>query len=100
MDRRCIAYVKHIPLAVVLLSSALLTNVPAVRAELKGDYPDPDNKKKILICHVPPGNKDNPRTLSISKNALGGHDNHPDDYDGPCSEPESEPETEPESELV
>jgi hypothetical protein len=29
--------------------------------------------KKILICHVPPGNTGNPQTISISTNALSAH---------------------------
>lgn len=29
--------------------------------------------KKILICHVPPGNTSNPQTISISTNALSAH---------------------------
>jgi Tol biopolymer transport system component len=49
--------------------------------------------KKITICHVPPGNPDNPQTITISVNAWradgqgpGGHGPglHGGDYEGPC----------------
>ncbi len=32
-----------------------------------------NSAKKILICHVPPGNTSNPQTISISTNALSAH---------------------------
>lgn len=32
-----------------------------------------NHSKKILICHVPPGNTSNPQTISISVNALSSH---------------------------
>ena len=51
---------------------------------LEGNYPDPDHPGKVLICHVPPGNPANARTLSVSPNAVAGHATHPGDYDGPC----------------
>lgn len=44
---------------------------------------------KIDLCHVPPGNPSNARTLNVSVNALNGHfDNngrlHNKDYLGSC----------------
>lgn len=36
--------------------------------------PDP----KVTICHYPPGNPNNPQTLSISVNALSAHYTHGD----------------------
>ena len=39
---------------------------------------------KITICHVPPGNPDNAKTLSISVNAWPAHEAHGDTC-GPCS---------------
>ena len=53
-------------------------------ANLQGNHPDPDHEGKILICHVPPGNPNNPQTLSINPNALFNHQGHCDDTDGPC----------------
>lgn len=38
---------------------------------------------KITICHFPPGNPDNPQTITISKNALDAHLAH-GDYVGEC----------------
>jgi hypothetical protein len=43
------------------------------------------NVNKVVICHVPPGNPNNPQTLIISTNAVPGHlNNHDDDKLGPC----------------
>ena len=40
---------------------------------------------KVIICHVPPGNPNNPQTLSISPNAVNTHLTlHGGDQLGPC----------------
>jgi len=39
---------------------------------------DHNNEKKVLVCHIPPGNPDNAHTISISKNALQTHLDHGD----------------------
>src|SRR5262245_14909026 len=49
--------------------------------------------KKVLVCHIPPGNPDNAHTICISKNAVDKHVEHHGDLVGAC---ESEPETPPE----
>ena len=41
-------------------------------------------KKKIYVCHVPPGNPDNSQTLCIAENAVQAHLNH-GDWLGPCT---------------
>ena len=42
--------------------------------------------KKIILCHVPPGNIGNPQTLCIAPSAIPAHlANHPYDCIGPCS---------------
>jgi len=47
----------------------------------------PCGNGKVLICHVPPGNPDNPRTICISENAVAAHfANHKGDHCGPCEE--------------
>lgn len=38
---------------------------------------------KVDVCHIPPGNPDNARTLTISENALAAHLDH-GDHVGPC----------------
>jgi len=38
----------------------------------------------VQICHLPPGNPDNPQTLCISPNAVPAHLLHHDDYLGSC----------------
>ncbi len=39
---------------------------------------DHNSEKKILVCHIPPGNSDNAHTISISKKALQTHLDHGD----------------------
>lgn len=42
--------------------------------------------KKVVLCHVPPGNPRNPQTLCIAPSAVPAHlDKHPGDCLGPCS---------------
>lgn len=41
--------------------------------------------KKVVLCHVPPGNPSNPQTLCIAPSAIPAHlGNHPGDCLGPC----------------
>ena len=43
------------------------------------------NGKKVYLCHLPPGNNQNPQTLSISVNAVSSHlSNHSGDALGKC----------------
>jgi hypothetical protein len=43
------------------------------------------NVNKVVICHVPPGNVNNPQTLIIAPAAVPAHlTNHNDDNLGPC----------------
>jgi hypothetical protein len=48
--------------------------------ELDG-YPEELSDKKISICHIPPGNSDNAKTLTISVNAVRTHLSHGDYLD-------------------
>jgi hypothetical protein len=41
---------------------------------------------KVTICHLPPGNEENPQTLEIDSSAVTAHiGNHPGDYYGSCT---------------
>jgi len=44
------------------------------------------NGKKVLICHIPPGNPDNPQTICVSPAALPAHLAHGSCV-GPCFNP-------------
>jgi PKD repeat protein len=45
------------------------------------------NGKKVYLCHVPPGNPENPLTLSISVNAVAAHlTEHEGDHLGACDQ--------------
>lgn len=49
------------------------------------EKPKKGGSDKVTICHVPPGNPDNPQTITISENAVESHlANHPGDHIGPC----------------
>jgi hypothetical protein len=57
---------------------------------LDGDYADINRPGQVVICHVPAGGADAPRSLSLLPDAVADHTAHPDDYDGPCSEEDKE----------
>lgn len=47
----------------------------------------PGNNGKVYLCHVPPGNPNNPQTLSVNINAVPAHvPGHPLDHLGTCSQ--------------
>ena len=54
--------------------------------------------RKIILCHVPPGNSGNPQSICIAPNAIPAHlSNHQGDCIGPCtlrSDPVMEAEVE------
>ena len=39
---------------------------------------------KVVICHVPPGNPENARSIEVDRESWSGHRNHELDYEGPC----------------
>jgi PKD repeat protein len=44
------------------------------------------NGDKVILCHVPPGNPNNPQTICVAASAIPSHlANHPGDCIGPCS---------------
>ena len=50
---------------------------------------DDSSSDKVTICHVPPGNEDNPQTLSVASSAVDAHlSNHPGDHVGACDSSE------------
>lgn len=62
---------------------------------------EPTSDHKVWICHIPPGNPNNPLALFVDANGWNGHSNHPDDFliNGPddprCAVPTSTPTTNP-----
>jgi hypothetical protein len=50
------------------------------------------NDKKVLVCHIPPGNPENAHNICISKNALQTHVDHHEDYLGECRSEDEVPE--------
>lgn len=46
----------------------------------------PNQKEKVIICHTPPGNPDNPQTIAVAPNAAENHIHHHGDTLGPCEE--------------
>ena len=54
-----------------------------------GGPPDDQYEEKVLICHIPPGNPENPHTISVSVNAVPAHLAH-GDTEGPCPEDDSD----------
>ena len=71
------------PLLVVLGLASLI----AVKVAF-GAACDPNDKKKTTICHVPPGNPQNPQTLCVDSSAISTHvGQHPGDHVGACTPP-------------
>ncbi|MFO1434672.1 MAG: hypothetical protein U1F76_32080 [Candidatus Competibacteraceae bacterium] len=46
---------------------------------------------KVTLCHVPPGDPNNPQTLTVAPNAVQAHlKNHPNDHLGACCQADSQ----------
>src|SRR4051794_34880802 len=75
-----------ISLASLLFAFAFwTTGVKAQSPAASPDFEALSDPKKCTICHVPPGNPPNARTLSIGCSAVQAHlRNHPGDCLGPC----------------
>ena len=50
----------------------------------------PPEDKKITICHIPPGNNQNPQTIEINESAWPAHQAH-GDTKGACTEQKINP---------
>ena len=55
------------------------------------NHDDNHDNDKIEICHIPPGNPNNPQTITISKSALATHLSH-GDHKGECEDDEDDDE--------
>jgi hypothetical protein len=62
------------------------------KREAKAEKPETNEEKKpeteeekITICHHPPGNRENPQTITISASAWPAHEKHGDTL-GPCKD--------------
>lgn len=53
--------------------------------EEEADAPDGEEEAKVAVCHVPPGNPDNPHTIEVDESALPAHLAH-GDTEGACVE--------------
>lgn len=69
-------------IAIAAMVIAVAGTIPAIAVE------NGNNDHKVTICHVPPGNPNNPQTISIDESAVEHHfEEHPEDSLGPCSKP-------------
>jgi cytoskeletal protein RodZ len=68
-------------------SSSQSTQSTSASEDEEDDESSADNQyqEKVLICHIPPGNEDNPQTISVSENAVPAHLAHGDSL-GACTE--------------
>lgn len=55
-------------------------------APAMADKPGTVNEDKVQICHFPPGNPDNPRTISISEDDVQEHIDEHGDFVGNCED--------------
>jgi hypothetical protein len=66
----------------------------------EGEEGEEDAATKVVVCHVPPGNPENPVTIEVGESAVPAHLAH-GDTEGTCAAeetPEGELEQEPEAE--
>ena len=45
-----------------------------------------ESPKKVLICHIPPGNPENAHTICVGAPAVSAHEAHHGDPVGPCDD--------------
>jgi hypothetical protein len=69
------------------------TEEHAVRLE-NGQYVC-EAPKKVLICHIPPGNPDNRHTICVGAAAVDAHQSHHGDLIGACDDGGEDPPDEP-----
>jgi chromosome segregation ATPase len=74
-------------LLTVLLTGTLVNSTGFVFAQTNSTSPsnstsseseDSEQEEKVTICHIPPGNEDNPHTITIGESALEAHQAHGD----------------------
>lgn len=65
------------------------TEEHAIRTE-NGQYVC-ESPRKVLVCHIPPGNPDNAHTICVSNHAVAPHQAHHDDPIGACLDGEAPP---------
>lgn len=61
----------------LLIKATVVLTILPFALTLKG-LKQPENDKKITICHIPPGNPANMHEITISVNALQAHLDHGD----------------------
>ena len=70
---------------------ALVLALAATGLSAAPEPKDSQLEKKAYICHLPPGNHDNPQRISISNSAVDTHKDHHGDWytvpGGDCHEP-------------
>lgn len=66
---------------VVNWGAPLLWGTPICSNDL--DDAIPDAQDKVTVCHIPPGNPENPQTLSVATSSLSAHIEH-GDWLGEC----------------
>ena len=73
-----------IPIAAIALV-AVMMGMSAIAPAI-ADKPGTTNEDKVVICHIPPGNPDNPQTISISEDDVQEHIDKHGDFRGPCED--------------
>lgn len=59
------------------------------------------SEDKVTICHVPPGNPENPQTITIGASAVPHHlEEHEGDSLGPCADDPSPPDDQYEDKVL
>jgi len=78
---------KKIALAAITLVAVIMGLSALAPAEAGFKPPNDDEEPpdvKVTICHIPPGNPDNPQTISINADEVQEHLDEHGDFLGPC----------------
>ena len=65
--------------------SMYLTGTEEYAITGKNGQPECTNPKKVLICHIPPGNPANAHDICVSTHAVEPHQTHHGDTVGACN---------------
>jgi hypothetical protein len=65
--------------------SMYLTGTEEYAVTLANGAPGCTNPKKVLICHIPPGNPDNAHDICVGHQAVAPHQEHHGDTIGACA---------------
>lgn len=74
---------RNLTIAAIAMFAAIMGM--SVLAPAMADRPG-NTEDKVVICHVPPGNPDNPQTIAVDPDDAEDHLANHEDFLGPCEQ--------------